>query len=214
MTEFKPRDTRRVLLDAAAEEFAKHGLQGTRVEAIVKRSGVNERMIYHHFGSKDGLYRAVLADQWMEMGSVWEHALTRASQLEPRRGLAVAFCAMFERFAARPLMVPLAIHESMSGWKALPEATLAQVPAEIRKLYARGQREGVFRSHCDFETLYLTLMGALTSLTVVAPRFSDMREQGRKDPAYLGRIAERMIDLVLDGASRANSQKSKTRSRK
>ncbi len=53
-------DSRSALLVAAAEEFARRGLQGTRVQAIVKRAGVNERMIYHHFGNKEGLYRAVL----------------------------------------------------------------------------------------------------------------------------------------------------------
>jgi len=45
------------------------------------------------------------------------------------------------------------------------------------------------------------MLGALTSLTVVAPRFLRRAppESGRSD--YLGRMAERMIDLVLDGAA-------------
>jgi len=202
-----PRDTRRILLDAGAQEFAMRGAHGTRVQAIVKRSRVNERMIYHHFGSKDGLYRAVLADQWMGAAGAWQEGLARASGLEARQGLKVVFGELFDRMAARPLMLLLAIHESMSGWKALPQATLGQVPAEIRALYARGQRERVFRGDCEFETLYLTLLGALTSLTVVAPRFSDIREQSREDPMYLRRMAERMIDLVLDGAGRASSQR-------
>src|SRR5437867_1118573 len=75
-----PRDTRRVLLDAAAEQFAAHGVRGTRVHAIVKRSKVNERLIYHHFGSKDGLYRAVIADQWTDLAGAWRQTLTRASR--------------------------------------------------------------------------------------------------------------------------------------
>ena len=63
------RDTRRILLDAASVEFALSGLEGARMHAIVKRAGVNERMVYHHFGSKQGLYEAVLADQRASIGA-------------------------------------------------------------------------------------------------------------------------------------------------
>jgi AcrR family transcriptional regulator len=194
-----PKDKRRLLLDAAAEQFAKFGVHGTRVQAIVKRSGVNERMIYHHFGSKEGLYRAVLADQWTAAAGFGRPERAQTRQLEPVEALRIAFHDMFEGFAARPLMLPLAMHESMSGWKSLPKATLAQIPAHLRELYERGQRAGVFRD-CDFETIYLTLIGALTSLALLATRFSDVREQVRREPAHLARMADRMIDLVLDGA--------------
>jgi hypothetical protein len=71
----------------------------------------------------------------------------------------------------RPLVIPLAMHKSMSGWKNLPQASLAEVPGKVRALYARGQRDGVFRRDRSFETLYLTLMSALTSLLTVAPPF-------------------------------------------
>jgi AcrR family transcriptional regulator len=195
-----PTATRRILLDAAAEEFARHGLRGTRVHAIVRRAGVNERMIYHYFGSKDGLYRAVLADQWSGLATAWQHALQRASRLEPREGLKLAFSALFTHFAERHLVIPLAMHESMGGWKNLPHASLTDVPGEVRALYARGQREGVFRRDCSFDALYLTLMGALTSLWTVALRFSDMRTTRRRGPASRTRLAEHMIELVIDGA--------------
>jgi AcrR family transcriptional regulator len=208
------RDTRQALLDAAAEEFARHGVDGARVQAVVRRSGVNERMIYHHFGSKEGLYRAVLADHWSDPDGGRQRALAAAGRLDPYPGLKAAFVALFEGFLARPLMLPLAMHESMSGWRALPPATLAQVPAEIRALYARGQREGLFRADCDFETLYLTVLGALTSLLVVAPRFADLRARSRERPGYLTQTAEKVIELVLAGASRPAERKRPTRRRK
>jgi len=207
-----PRDTRRLLLDAAAEQFAAHGVRRTRVHAIVKRSKVNERLIYHHFGSKDGLYRAVIADQWTDRAGAWRQTLTRASRLAPREGLALAFSALFDRFIERPLMIPLAFHESMSGWKAVPRARLAQVPREVRTLYSRGQREGAYRRDCSFETLYIMLIGALSWLIVMVPRFSDMRKRGERRPAELTETAKQVIELVLDGASHANERHNRSRS--
>src|SRR5256885_8323394 len=44
----------------ATEEFAKKGLSGSRVDEIAERTHTVKRMIYYYFGSKEGLYRAVL----------------------------------------------------------------------------------------------------------------------------------------------------------
>lgn len=54
-------DTRARLLAAAREEFTDHGLDGARVDRIALRAGVNKERIYGHFGSKDQLFRAVMA---------------------------------------------------------------------------------------------------------------------------------------------------------
>lgn len=52
-------DTRRRILDAATEEFARHGIAGARVDRIAQRSGMSKPMIYTYFGSKDGLFDSV-----------------------------------------------------------------------------------------------------------------------------------------------------------
>jgi AcrR family transcriptional regulator len=60
-TQRDPEQTRRRLLDAAVKLFSKKGRDGTSVDEICQASGVNCRMIYHYFGSKEGLYLAMLA---------------------------------------------------------------------------------------------------------------------------------------------------------
>jgi len=56
-----PDRTRTRILDAAMRAFAKAGLAGARVDAIARRARANKRMIYHYFGSKRGLFEAVVA---------------------------------------------------------------------------------------------------------------------------------------------------------
>jgi AcrR family transcriptional regulator len=53
--------TRTRLLAAATDEFATHGVAGARVDRIAKAAGANKQLIYAYFGSKDGLFDAVLA---------------------------------------------------------------------------------------------------------------------------------------------------------
>jgi len=58
-----PGRTRRSILDAAVAEFCAHGPAGARTDAIAAAAGVNKRMLYHYFGSKEGLLAAVLDDR-------------------------------------------------------------------------------------------------------------------------------------------------------
>lgn len=55
-----PERTQRRILEAALHEFAGRGFAGARVAAIARRAGSNKRMLYHYFGDKAGLFRAVL----------------------------------------------------------------------------------------------------------------------------------------------------------
>ncbi|GGE97268.1 TetR/AcrR family transcriptional regulator [Mycetocola zhadangensis] len=54
--------TRKVILDAAREEFAAHGLAGGRVERIAKAAGANVQRIYAYYSDKQGLFDAVVLD--------------------------------------------------------------------------------------------------------------------------------------------------------
>lgn len=53
-------DTRAALLDAAAIVFAERGYGDARVRDIAAAAGANLAAINYHFGSKEGLYLAVL----------------------------------------------------------------------------------------------------------------------------------------------------------
>ena len=55
-----PTATRERILNAALAEFSASGFAGARIQAIAQRAGVNARMLYHYFGEKDDLFRAIL----------------------------------------------------------------------------------------------------------------------------------------------------------
>jgi AcrR family transcriptional regulator len=52
--------TKNRLLDAAADEFGDHGFAGARIDRIGAGAGVNKERIYSYFGSKAGLFEAVI----------------------------------------------------------------------------------------------------------------------------------------------------------
>src|SRR5262245_1425083 len=52
--------TREKIIKAASRAFAREGYEGAGIRTIVADAGVNQAAINYHFGSKEGLYRAVL----------------------------------------------------------------------------------------------------------------------------------------------------------
>lgn len=72
---------RQRLLDAALELFAERGYDGASVRDITEQAGVSVGLVNKHFGSKEGLRRAV--DEWVFVISrpVWQH-IFRSDPLE------------------------------------------------------------------------------------------------------------------------------------
>jgi TetR/AcrR family transcriptional regulator len=61
-----PGRTRERILSAALKEFAAKGFAGARVDVIARRADINKRMLYHYFGNKEKLFRAILRQKIAE----------------------------------------------------------------------------------------------------------------------------------------------------
>jgi AcrR family transcriptional regulator len=73
-----PRDERGVLaariVAAAREEFAEHGWAGTTLRAVARAADVDPALVYHYFGSKEGLLDAATnpPQKWLDsVAKVW-----------------------------------------------------------------------------------------------------------------------------------------------
>lgn len=53
---------RRAILDAARRVFVAHGFRGASMDLIVAEAGVSKPTVYHHFGSKERLFAAILEE--------------------------------------------------------------------------------------------------------------------------------------------------------
>src|ERR1700736_1726823 len=59
------QERRQQLLDIGRRLFAERGFEGTSIEEIAAQAGVSKRVVYEHFGGKEGLY-AVVVDREVE----------------------------------------------------------------------------------------------------------------------------------------------------
>lgn len=148
--------TRKEILAAAIEEFSARGLLGARVDSIAERIHTTKRMIYYYFGSKDGLYRAALAESYRGTREREQSlGLTGMAPEEALRELVrstLCYDAKHEPFVRLVLFENL-LEEGMIGHLDDEARAINQVALDILEdVLARGRAEGVFRSGPDAPT--------------------------------------------------------------
>lgn len=72
------------ILEAAAVEFATHGVDGTSTAAICRRAGIGSGTLFHYFPTKRDIFHAVFADDLPRNAEVREQAL---ASKQPQAGL-------------------------------------------------------------------------------------------------------------------------------
>jgi TetR/AcrR family transcriptional regulator len=139
-------ETREAILEAAERIFADAGLEGARTDAIAAAAGVNKALLYYYFGSKDGLYRAVLESCLADFN---RQALELLSSRGSARSLLLRYINLhFDFIGAHPHHGPLFQRMLMADQRSL--ARLAReyfLPRSkaLRKVIERGMRTEEFR---------------------------------------------------------------------
>jgi AcrR family transcriptional regulator len=70
------------LIEVACEIFARDGYANAATEEIVHQAGVTRGALYHHFGSKEGLFQAVLREVQRQVGERIEAATAVTPDVE------------------------------------------------------------------------------------------------------------------------------------
>lgn len=60
------------IIETARDLFRRHGLRGVGVDSIAEAAGTNKMTLYRHFGSKDELIAACLAQAGVEAAQEWD----------------------------------------------------------------------------------------------------------------------------------------------
>src|SRR5262245_43015880 len=170
--------TREALMTAGSEMFAAHGYDGTSVEAIADRAGVNKAMISYHFGGKRALHTAILTSTFDEVG-----AAVRDLASSGRRVPAVlaAFIDLVTDTATRrrPAFPALFMREALTTDRIDREVfpRVGVVIGTMMQVIARGVAEGSLHA-VDPLCGYWTLMAPLTLYLATEPTRRRARAEG------------------------------------
>jgi TetR/AcrR family transcriptional regulator len=187
--------SRERILAGGSAEFAAHGFAGARIDRIARRTKLNVRMIYYHFGSKTGLYRGVLESIYEQMGRIVEGRTQAPSDTED------AFGMYFDALVAEPHFAQILVHELLDGakhlralWKERPELC-ERIHTSARHIVEAGAQGGFLRK-VDPALTVLTLITMTSFLAATRPShslFLDGRTPSAAD------LKAHLTDLILNG---------------
>ncbi len=209
-----PERTRQAILVAARDEFAAHGLSGARVDAIAARTNTVKRMIYYYFGSKVGLYLAVLEAAYADIRRFEQGlGLDRLPPVEAIRRL-IEFTFDYEE--AHPEFIRLVSIENIHNGRHIAasqtiQAVNSPVIATLAQVLDRGKREGVFRFDAEPTDVHMLISAVCFFRVSNRHSFGVLFGCDLLDPAVRARHKAMLVDAVLhlltaaDGRSKAEA---------
>jgi TetR/AcrR family fatty acid metabolism transcriptional regulator len=157
------REKRRRILRAAIAVFARHGYHPSKVSAIATEAGVAYGLVYHYFGSKEGLLETIFRRTWANMlEAVEEVERSDAPAREQIRAIARIVLGAWEN---DPELIRVLIREVARGPQLQHEIDEIQHAfAALERIVVRGQERGELRSELEPRLAAWILYGALEEI--------------------------------------------------
>ena len=179
-TQQRAQETRRRLLAAGFEVFARRGYGLGTVDEIAAEAGVSMGALYHHFSSKEDLFKALLADHLNE-ARVELSVLRDATSLRDAIERFVGF--WFNHLRTDEVFSRLILEcWALGAREPWAREVVKPFMEEGQRLIAEGlgiaRRAGFLRSNIDIDAaaaiIYATMEG-LALLGQIDPKFADGR---------------------------------------
>ena len=162
-------ETAERLVSAGRRLFARGGFEGTSIRALTSAAGANLGAVTYHFGTKEGLYHAVLE---RVLGPVRERVrgVSDLPERAPRR-LELFVEGMFQHLRENPDLPRFFVQEIVLGDHPSPEIleTVRTVVGSLAQMVKEGQKEGSIVSG-DPVLMALSLLSQPIYLSLM-PRF-------------------------------------------
>jgi AcrR family transcriptional regulator len=202
-----PERTMAGIMSVATQEFAAKGFAGARIDAIADATHTSKRMIYYYYGSKEGLYLAVLEDAYRRIRAT--EADLHLQDLPPVEALKALVGFTFDHHNSNQDFIRLVMSENIQRGAYLAQSKVIQdlnlsVIHSISALYKRGVKEGVFRKGIDPIDLHASI-SALTFFNVSNRYTFDLifKHDGHSPKALAAR-RQSVVDMVLRFVSYSN----------
>ncbi len=192
------------LIEAATKLFNRQGYAATSVREIVQAGGVTKPVLYHYFGSKEGLYLEIMRRLLVHFEGRLEAFRQRAGSASER---VLGLCdEMFTLYLERSNSVRLIYSIYYGPPQGAPyidlDAFYSKLYSAIRQAVRQGMRAGEFRPG-NPDDVTRAILGALT-VAVESHLAHSPRHVGNRG---LGRILEKVFTgIVVKNAKRKGQQ--------
>jgi TetR/AcrR family transcriptional regulator len=199
-----PERTEAKILVEAGVLFAKHGFHAAPISEIVSAAGVTQRMAYHYFGSKKGLYRAVLRNRWKAMQEWIQRAMEGRRQAlesaENARSLVLEVVGIIsDFFSEHQDFVRLLMWDSLEETNVVKDLwaeVTAMVYQQAEGILRMAQEDGALSGEILPAHLITSILGAMTFYFAAVKTLPDMIHADPLSPESL-RIRREQLQAMV-----------------
>ncbi|MFD5514706.1 TetR/AcrR family transcriptional regulator [Streptomyces sp. NPDC127066] len=199
----RPHDadrTRREILAAARAEFAEAGYAGARMDEITARTRTSKRMIYYYFGSKEGLFTAVLEEAYREIRQ--QEQLLDADEQDPVEAMRRLAELTFDHHEAHPDFVRLVSIENVHRGRHLARSRHLRdlrTPAltVIEGILRRGRESGRITADVDAVGMHAFISSFCVFPVANRHTFAALFDCDLLAPVHRDRLRAMLGDMVV-----------------
>jgi AcrR family transcriptional regulator len=195
-----PEETRGNILEVATREFATNGLAGGRVDAIAEKTRTSKRMIYYYFGSKEGLYLAVLEQSYRQIRSL--EADLKLDDLAADEALRTLISTTFDHDETHPDFVRLVsienIHHAahMQRSQAIRDLNISIIET-LDSIIKRGRDTGVFHREANALDVHMLISAFCFFRVSNRHTFGTIFRRDLSEPKLMARHKQVIADAVV-----------------
>jgi TetR/AcrR family transcriptional regulator len=193
----KPPTGRDKILDVSIRLFAEHGFSGVGMRNIAEESGITLPSIYHHFGNKEELYRAVETKLYSQHASSLLKVLHSAAAPEDK--LRDFVKNLVEILVASPNYLKIMQRDLIEGkpdnHEFLVQMSIQGVFDELRQLLekcTKGSGDGIQPIF-----LFSTILGFLT-MRPVTMQIANYKFSKKSERQQLNMLVELVLKVVTE----------------
>lgn len=198
-------ETAQNILAEAQRLFAERGFDGVSVNDVAIAAGVSKANIFHHFGSKQALYMAVLNDCLSDFGELIDHLQPERAPFEQR--LQHFLQAYGSHLRQHPQSAQLVLRELLQDRSEFTEQLAEQsTDGHFKQLHAllrEGQQSGEIREGVDVAALAVMMVGAVVFPFQVRSLLQRQPEAGFVDDSQ--QYSRLMADILVHGIATQES---------
>jgi AcrR family transcriptional regulator len=202
-----PEGTRQNIIEIASEEFALNGLAGARIDEIAARTRTSKRMIYYYFGDKNGLYLSALENAYHTVRQ--GEGQLDIEHLSPLEALKRLVEFTFDHHRQHESFIRMVMIENIHHGEFLERSkTIRQLNVtaidHIKKLYARGVKEGLFRKNLDPIELHWQISALCFFNVSNRATFSNIFGRDFGAPDTQASLRKNVVDMIVRYVVRAD----------
>ncbi|WP_139852042.1 TetR/AcrR family transcriptional regulator [Acinetobacter pullicarnis] len=150
--------TRQALLSSARKSFTDHGYAATAMDELCTAAGLTRGALYHHFGDKQGLLKAVVAEMDVEMDQRLQQSFATANNtwagLQQR-------CQLYLEMAQEAEIKRIILQDARAVLGQRSGTESQQCLTSLQSILQELMQAGTIH-HTDSEALALLIHGSLT----------------------------------------------------